>query len=119
MITGESFCIETHARKSKNSDYTSYKAGWYDRENLTFADNREMSEIISEINKKLEEAEEYIRTLYRDLDIDNKGIYNGHDDPLGNSLCLFNHIKGNVREMAERFSVDLQMSLFYGYKKRK
>lgn len=100
MITGEDIC-KREAEKAKAPDYASFKAGWYARENF-FSDNRPDTELLEEIKQGLSKIEQYMRRLYRDFEIDEQDRYMGHEDPLGNTLCLLAHIRGASREIAER-----------------
>jgi hypothetical protein len=101
MITGEEFCKKAFD-KSKSADYDSFKKGWYARETFSYSDSRRQSEIVEEINAKLQQVREYIRELYLDFSIDDTDKYMGHNDPFANCNCLLNHVRADVKEIADR-----------------
>lgn len=112
MITGEDVCkkaFESH--RGYLCDYESFKSGWYARETFPYEEERSSTESKRIINEKLDVIEQYIRQLYEDFQIDEADFYMGHNDPMGNILCLQNHIRHEVAEIADHRAAE-QFLLF-------
>ena len=101
MITGKEFALQ-EAQKNKRYDTNSFVAGWYSREDFENGHfiKQETKNQLAEVRAKLEKIENYVRKLYTDFKISESHKYMGHEDPLGNVLCLKSHIYGYMYDFA-------------------
>ncbi|MCF7943790.1 MAG: hypothetical protein K9L21_05120 [Spirochaetia bacterium] len=119
MITGVAIAekaAKNHIKKH-GGDRDSFIAGWYTREDHSI--NSHYDPTIDEVNRELDKIITYVRELYAKApELDD--AFMGHEDPLGNIMCLTAHVKNAFSEYSERrraeqfllFDIDISGNTF-------